>query len=222
MVIGRSWLPFAELVAWAVMAWTAGRRQPERSLAARAGIGALTTVAVLGSEWGHNLAHLAAAQRLGKPADAVRIVGGMPLLVYYQLNDRSVTPRQHMFRSLGGPLFNLLLAPLAWLWLRLAPRGSVAHEVAGAAFQTNLVLGAVSLLPIPGIDGGPLLKWGLVERGRTPQQADSAVRKVNLGLSGGLAVATGVALKRRKWLPGALLALLAASALAVGMRWIEE
>ena len=45
---------------------------------------------VLGSEWCHNLAHAAAARAIGKPVDAIRITWGMPLLVYYDINDKNV------------------------------------------------------------------------------------------------------------------------------------
>jgi hypothetical protein len=78
------------------------------------------------------------------------------------------------------------------------------------------------LLPIPGIDSGPILKWSLVERGRTPAQADVCVQKVNLALGGGLGAVAGVAISRRKWVAGGMMAMLSAAALAVGLGWLKE
>jgi len=74
------------------MAWVAKKRVPERSWLQSLGIGALTMLVVLGSEWCHNLAHAAAARMVGKPMDAIRITWGMPLVVYYDINDENVTP----------------------------------------------------------------------------------------------------------------------------------
>ena len=70
---GDTWLPLTELAVWAIMAWVSGRGHSDRSWRKRLGIGGLTMVAILGSEWGHNLAHAAAARLVGKPMDALRI-----------------------------------------------------------------------------------------------------------------------------------------------------
>ena len=71
----------------------------------------------------------------------------------------------------------------------------------------------------PGIDGGPILKWGLVEAGKTPAQADQFIRKTDgvLGLT--LAFASVAAFKKRRGWLGALCALLAilASSIAGGL-----
>jgi len=85
--------------------------------------------------------------------------------VYYDINDETVTPRQHIVRALGGPICNALILPFALLFRRLARQGSMARDVANAAVGMNAFLCTASLLPIPGIDGGPALKWALVERG---------------------------------------------------------
>ncbi len=112
VVKGQTWLPLTQLGAWGVLAWYAGKKKPERSWFERVGIGALTMPVVLGSEWCHNLAHAAAAYYTGKPMDAIRITWGMPLCVYYDINDASVSPRQHITRSLGGPIFNTIMLPI--------------------------------------------------------------------------------------------------------------
>lgn len=222
VVKGWTGLPLIELVLWGVLSWVAGRKRPDWSLQKRAYAGALTTTIMLGSEWCHNLAHTAVASKIGKPVDAIRIFWGTPLLIYYNINDQQVTPRQHILRALGGPVFNALMVPLTWLAKCLSREGSLTRYAADFALGTNSVLSTISLLPIPGIDGGPILKWSLVESGRSPEEADEVVKGVNLFLGGGLAVASGVALKkRRKWLAAAMAAF-AATSLAIGFGYLKE
>lgn len=222
VVKGLTWLPLAELAGWGIMAWVAGQRRPERSWLARLGIGALTMPVVLGSEWCHNLAHAAAARLVGKPMDALRIMWGMPLVVYHDLADASVTPRQHILRALGGPILNALVLPWAVLLRRRTQPGSVGRDVADAAVGMNLFLCTASLLPLPGIDGGPVLKWWLVERGHAPEQADRLVQQVDGVVGVVLAGAAAMAFKQRRWWWGALLAQFAALALALATGLLRE
>ena len=113
MVKGWNWFPANQIVLWAVMSWAAGREHPRWSRGKSIATGALTMTIILGSEWLHNLAHAAAARWIGKPADALRIFMGMPLMVYRDENNSSVTPREHILRALGGPAFNACLLALA-------------------------------------------------------------------------------------------------------------
>ena len=222
VVKGLTWLPLTELAVWGIMAWVAGRDHPERSWLARLGVGALTMPVILGSEWCHNLAHAAAAQLTGKPMDALRISWGMPLVVYYDINDESVRPRQHIVRALGGPVFNMLLLSLAAVFRKFTRVGSLAREVADAAVGMNLFLSTVSLLPIPGIDGGPVLKWAMVDQGRSLDQADEVVREVDKVLGVGLAAGAGAAFKKKRRFVGVMLALLSIIAMAVGWGYLME
>ena len=222
VVKGLTWLPLTEVAVWLIMAWHAGRGHPERGWGKRLVTGALTMTAILGSEWCHNLAHAVAARLVGKPMDALRVTWGMPLVVYYDVNDESVTPRQHIARALGGPLFNAMLLPLAFLFRRFTPEGSVPREVASAAAGMNLFLSTASLLPIPGIDGGPVLKWTLVARGSTPAEADEAEKAVDRAVGGGLGVAAGVAYKQRRRFLSAILAMFSVLALAAGFGLVRE
>jgi hypothetical protein len=72
-----------------------------------------------------------------------------------------------------------------------------------------------SLAPLPIVDSGSLLKWPLVENGRTPAEADHIVKQV--GVVTGIAVSSaGVMLAiRRSCLPAA--GLLAAGVVAIGV-----
>jgi Zn-dependent protease len=222
VVKGNTWLPLTELALWPVMAWLAGRGRSDRAWRTRLAIGASTMAVVLGSEWCHNLAHAAAAMLLGKPMDALRIVWGMPLVVYYDIDDESVTPREHILRALGGPLCNAVILSFAQMFRRCTRQGTALRDVANAAVGMNTFLCTASLLPIPAIDGAPILKWSLVERGHTVQAADETVRSVNRALSGGLGIAAAVALMRRRRVLGTILALFAGLALAFGLGLIEE
>ncbi len=222
VVKGLSWLPLAQLAAWPIMAWVARRRRPQRSWAQALGVGALTMPVVLGSEWLHNLAHAAAARLVGKPMDAIRIVFGMPLVVYHDINAQDVTPQQHIVRALGGPLFNALLVPFAWLLRRRASADTIAYDLAETALATNIFLPTVGLLPIPFIDGGPVLKWSLVARGRTVPEADQAVRRVNVVLGLLLSLLGGLGWKKRRRLAGGFALALAGWAFIFGFGLMQE
>ena len=222
VVKGLTWLPLAEGVVWIFTTWLAGKRCPERSRCQRLGIGLLTMPIILGSEWGHNFAHAAAASLIGKPMDAMRISWGTPLIHYNDINDTSVTPRQHVVRALGGPIFNMLALGTALLLRNKTHPESIPRELVDTAVGTNTFLCTVSLLPMPGIDGGPILKWSLVEGGATQEEADEKVRRVNGFLGVLLGVASARAFKKRRGLIGALMALLAALALAIGSGLLRE
>ena len=219
---GWTWLPLTELVVWGLMAWEAGRLHPERNWTTRMGVAALTTPIILGSEWCHNLAHAAAAKLVGHPADAIRITWGMPLLVYHDLEDARVTPRQHIIRALGGPLINLTFLGIAALLRPLTKPTSIARDVVNAILGMNTFLVLGGLLPIPGIDGGAALKWALVDQGRSPTQADATVRKVDAVIAVGLGAGAAVAFKKRKRLLGGILAMFAGFALTIATGLLRE
>jgi hypothetical protein len=222
VVKGITGLPVLELVAWGLLTWVADQKKPAWPRSKRVAAGALTTMILFTSEWGHNLAHAAFAHRIGKPADAIRIMGGTPLLIYYDTNDHDVSPRQHIQRASGGPIFNALMVPLCWIARSVTKQGSLSHYVANFALGTNILISSVALLPIPGIDGGPILKWSLVMRGQSPQKADETVQKVNLTVGSGLTIASGVAIqKRHKWL-GAVIGAFALTSLAIGLGLLKE
>jgi Zn-dependent protease len=222
IVRGLTWLPLAQLATFLGMIWYRHHRSPERPPGARVASAAMTTNAILGSEWAHNLAHLVVAHRLRKPMDELQIILGMPRCIYYDLEDIAVTPRQHILRALAGPLFNASLLPLLKRLRQTSPPGSVAHDLWDAALGMNLFLATVSLLPIPGIDGGPILKWTLVEYGQNPQQADQIVRRLNGPLAVLLGLGGLLAYLRKKRFIAVLLGLLSGTALGVFLGWIQE
>ena len=223
-LIWRGWisLPFNQLAFWLYLTWQSERRRPERGLAQNMGVGLLKMAAFLTWEWLHNLAHAATAQWIGKPMDRLDIVAGMPICIYSPDNHRSTTPRQHIYRALGGPLFNLAAMLITRLLRSFTHPSSITREVLDVAVGMNTFLATASLLPIPGIDGGPILKWTLVKRGRTPEQADNLVRTVNIGLTAPLAVLSMAYFHRQSWLSGGLAAAFTALTLAIGIGWLKE
>lgn len=222
MIKGFTWFPLTQSIVWGIMSWIAGKTQPDRSLAERMRIATFTMPAVLGSEWGHNLAHAAVASWISKPMDAIRITWGMPLCVYYDINDDSVTPRQHILRAIGGPLFSFILLLISIVVRRFSPKESLSREVADVSVATNAFLSTVSLLPLPGIDGGSLLKWSLVERGHTVEEADQVIRKVDGGLGIALSFFSRAAISRGRRAIGLLAAMLAVMSFGVALGWIKE
>jgi Zn-dependent protease len=222
VVKGLTWIPLIEIVAAGILTWVSGRRHPNWSLRKKITTGCMAAPIVVGSEWGHNLAHAAAADLIGKPMDAARITWGTPLLVYYDIEDSAVTPKEHIIRASGGPVFNACLVPILALLRRIQKPNSVAHEITDFALTANVFLCTAALLPIPGIDGGPILKWSLVGRGHTPRDADQIVKKVN-GVLGFLLGLLGIqAFKNRRWFLGALLIQFASIALGVALGWLRE
>jgi hypothetical protein len=221
-VQGGAWFPVAQFLAWSLFSQASKQRNPGRSWL-RAGVEGFTQMLVaLGSEWGHNLAHLAASHWIGKPMDEFRIQLGMPRCVYRQINDTTVTPRQHIIRALGGPIFNLLVLPFAVAASMSNKKETIAGRTARTALHTNLFLSLVSLMPIPGIDGGPILKWTLVEKGRSVQEADEVVRKVNGPLALFLGLFSSLSFGKKKILPGFFSAMMSLTCLSIFAGWIKE
>ena len=220
--VGYTWLPITQLITWGVFTQLASRRKPGSWRIAWSIEGFWRMIVTLGSEWCHNLAHVIASNWVNKPMDMLRIQFGMPRCIYHQINDPVVTPRQHILRSLGGPIINLLLLPIGSLARKITRADSIAGVTADSFYQTNQFLSFVSLLPIPGIDGGPLLKWSLVERGKSIKEADETVRKVNGPLALCLGLFSSRAFAKKNILLGFFSMMLGVISLAVFSGWLKE
>ena len=202
---------------WGLAAWLAGRGHPERPWCQRILVGLLSTIAMMVADFGHAMAHIVSARYAGAPMDEILLSEGMPRTLYY---DNDVPPRAHRTRALGGPIFSAIGLALSCLVRGLASQGSVVREVAGWSCLGHGFIAGAGLVPLPIVDGGSILKWTLVERGRTPEQADEVVAQIDLSLGAAL-TATGVAVAAtshqesaaRRWLPA--LGLVAAGAIAI-------
>ncbi len=219
---GYTWLPLAQLATYLGVIVYRTRQSPDKRMIEHIRSAGISTVAILGSEWLHNLAHVAASNLIHKPMDEMQIFAGMPRCIYYEINDLEVTPMEHIKRAAGGPLLNASLLPLLLTLRRICPINSTARELWDVALGMNIFLATVSLLPIPGIDGGPMLKWTLVDRGYSPTQADQTVRRANGPLAIFLAIAGALAYLRRRKGIALLLGLLSGTAFGVFMGWIRE
>ncbi len=219
---GLTWFPASQLLLWVIMTRLSRKNKPDKGFFWHISEGAFTSSALLGAEWCHNLAHVYLANLIGKPMDELRIQMGMPRCIYIEINDREVSPRQHIIRSLGGPLINLLLIPIAALIRFTTNPGSIARETANVFLNTNKFLFTVSVLPIPGIDGGPILKWSLVAKGYDIGEADQVVQNVNGPLSIMLGLFSSWSFLKNKKLRGIFSGLLALISLAVFTGLIKE
>ena len=219
---GLTWFPATQLLLWVIMTRLSRKNKPDKGFFWHISEGALTSSALLGAEWCHNLAHVFLANRIGKPMDELRIQMGMPRCIYIEINDWEVSPRQHIIRSLGGPLINLLLIPIAALIRFTTNPGSIARETANVFLKTNTFLFTMSVLPIPGIDGGPILKWSLVDKGYDIGEADQVVQNVNGPLSIMLGLFSSWSFLKNKKLRGIFSGLLALISLAVFTGLIKE
>ena len=203
---------FGNLFAlWTGMTWLSGRKHPERHFPVRLFAGALSASALILSDVGHAFAHTISARFAGAPMDEIELSSGMPRTIYHEDH---VPPRVHRMRALGGPLFSVLGLGISLLVRSLVPRHSIAREVADWSSVGHGLILTGSLAPLPIVDGGSLLKWTLVDRGRTPAHADKIVKQA--GIATGVAT-TGAGVMfatRRRWILAA--GLLAAGMVAIG------
>lgn len=213
---GLNWLPLNQVLFWGVFTWQSWKARAGWPVWKHLLLGGAKMTVVLGSEWCHNLAHTAAARAVGKPVDALRILFGMPVLIYNEPEHSSITPRMHIIRSLAGPACNACLLAVSHLFHRITRVGSPGRDVADAAVVMNTFITTAAFVPLAEFDGGPVMKWSLISGGYTPNQAAVIIRNTNRVLGSGLTGAAVVALTRRNWLLALLFALLGGLALRAG------
>jgi hypothetical protein len=182
------------VLLWGGLTWWGMRRHPKRGLGHGLLIGFLTLLVLTIVDIGHALAHIFSARYARAPMDEVLITANMPRTLYWN-ND--VSPDQHRLRALGGPIFNALAFLLSLTIYRLVPRNSLARELSGWSTLGHGLLFILCLVPLPVVDGGTLLKWTLVARGRSQADADELVRRIDLGIAA-LVGAFGAALVGRQ------------------------
>jgi Zn-dependent protease len=214
---GVNWLPLNQLVVWGFFTWNSFKKYTSWSKFQHLILGGLQMFVLLGSEWCHNLAHVAAARSVGKPVDAVRILFGMPILLYDQPEHPSVTPRQHIIRSSGGPICNTVLWLICKIFQRSVPAGSPTREIVNTATGMNAFLVSASLVPVPFLDGGPILKWSLIERGAPPAKVTAMITRSQQITGAGLLGSAVIAICKRNWLMAMLMTFLGAISLATGL-----
>ncbi|HNP85678.1 MAG: hypothetical protein JST60_13680 [Chloroflexi bacterium SZAS-1] len=187
---------------WASVTLVQFHWHPERGFWQGLLIGLVTTLFLLIVEFGHDLAHIVSARYAGAPMDEILISADMPRTLY---SNNAVSPNVHRMRALGGPIFNIMGLLLSLAIYRAASSASITKELAGWwAFGHGLQL-MMSLLPLPPVDGGTILKWTLVARGKTESEADKVVGRVDWIL-GSIVILAGIGLIFvQKWTMGLIL-----------------
>lgn len=117
----------------------------ERRAAQAAAAGALWYTADLA----HVVGHIVSSQAAGAPMDAVDF-GLYPKSVYHS---HDVSPQQHIGRACGGVAASLVAA-LALAALRSGVSSPVARRLLTIAAAQHGLLFALSMLPVPFVDGG--------------------------------------------------------------------
>jgi hypothetical protein len=219
---GWTWLPVNQVLLWGYFAWQSLQKHASWSLGQHLGLGGLRMVVFLGSEWFHNLAHVAAARAAGQPVDALRVIAGMPVLLYEQPEHPSITPRQHILRSLAGPLSSFWLLIMSKFFQLGTRPGSAAREVADTAVVMNTFIASAACLPVPVFDGGPTLKWSLIARGVSPARSEALIRRANQVIGPGLIGAAAAAASKRSWFLALVVGLLGVISLSVGFGRAEQ
>ncbi len=157
---------------WGFFVWLAGRRKPERPFSQNILIGTLSLPLAFIADIGHAMAHTESAKRAGAPMDEILLSADMPRTLYAN-ND--VPPRTHIIRASGGPIYSAIGLTLSLLWRSFSPPASLSRELADiSSFYHGMIFGC--LIPLPIIDGGTILKWSLVEKGYSPEEADDIVK----------------------------------------------
>jgi hypothetical protein len=188
------------LLGWAGVTWLGIYWHPRRSVWQGLLIGFLSFLLLMFADFGHALAHIFSARYAKAPMDEILIAGDMPRTIYL---DNDVAPRTHWMRALGGPIFSASFLLLSLGFFAIAPQSSILRELTAWSTAGHAFIFLGSLLPLPIVDGGAILKWLLVERGKTEREAEATIKRVNLAMVL-LAVITGIILVvMRMWIAGA-------------------
>lgn len=188
------------LVLWGGITWFGLLWHPERNFWQSLLIGFVSTVLLALADFAHPLAHIFSARYAGAPMDEIVISSEMPHTLY-QNND--VAPNVHRMRALGGPIFNLAGLLVSLIIFQLSSVHSIAREWMGWSAVGHGYILVASLLPLPMVDGGTILKWTLVAKGKTEAEADDLVRQINWILGLVIAMAgIGLAFFTKLWIIG--------------------
>ncbi len=105
----------------------------------------------------HSLGHLLAGKLVGAPMDEL-IVTATRQVNHYEGNQGQHSKATHVARAAGGPLANLVVALLAFVAARLFQKKQAQAASGAAEFALfNALFGALSLLPLPSVDGHSIL-----------------------------------------------------------------
>jgi len=174
----RSSFWLAPISLWIFLTCLSGRHREDRPISLNLLIGAVGTVIAMAADIGHALAHSFSAKFAAAPMDEVRLGLDMPRTIYYN-ND--IEPRQHILRALGGPIFSAIGFLVSIIWRLLSPARSISRHLADISCISHgfILLGA--FFPHPAVDGGTLLKWTLIDRGKELEEVEKITRNASAG-----------------------------------------
>lgn len=187
---------------WIGITWIFLFRNPERGFWQCMLIGFMSVVLLLIADFGHAIAHIFSARYAKAPIDEISIIGDMPRTLYW---DNDVSPNVHGMRAMGGPIFSALGLLLSVAIYGVVSGNIIARELAVISAVGHGFIFIGSLLPLPMVDGGTILKWTIVASGKTALEADKIVKRVNMVIGiAGLIIGV-VLLSKQLWIPGVAL-----------------
>jgi hypothetical protein len=189
------------VLLWAILTWLETVWHPGMAFWEAVLIGLTVVLVLIPADVGHAIAHIFSARWAGAPMDEILLSAGMPRTLDW---NNAVSPNAHRLRAIGGPLFNLVALLLSLAIFALVTNNSTVWELAAwSALGHGLIL-IMSLVPLPVVDGGTLLKWTLVASGRTETEADAALRRLDWGLGTITEIAGLVLVASRLWIAGGI------------------
>jgi hypothetical protein len=124
---------------------------PNLSLSERIYQSLLFTIAVEMTTVLHAFGHILSGKMVHSAMDELLITTTRDVNLYH--GDQSAIPGHvHLVRSLGGPVFNLLIAGLCLIFAPLLSPGFWSDLVA-SLISTNLFFGVGGFIPLPSVDG---------------------------------------------------------------------
>jgi hypothetical protein len=113
--------------------------------------GLIFTIAVEITTVLHAFGHILSGKMVHSAMDELLITTTRDVNLYH--GDQSIIPGHiHLVRSLGGPIFNLIVAGVCFGVAPVIPSGFWADLMA-SLIATNLFFGIGSFLPLPSVDG---------------------------------------------------------------------
>ena len=189
---------------WVGVTWLGLYWHPGRGFWPGVFFGFVSVILLLIADFGHAIAHIFSARYAGAPMDEIQISagGGMPRTLYW---NNEVSPDVHRMRAIGGPIFNLLGLILSLVIYAAVPGNSIAWELAAWSAVGHGLLLIMSLSPVPIVDGGTILKWTLVARGKAVTEADEIVRRVDWAMGIVAGIVGVVLIAMQIWIAGVIL-----------------
>ena len=124
---------------------------PNLSLTDRLYQSMLFTIAVEITTALHALGHILSGKMVNSAMDELLITATRDVNLYHG-DQNSIPSHVHLVRSLGGPMFNLIVAGLLSIAAPNVPAGFWSGLVA-SLISTNLFFGFGGFLPLPSVDG---------------------------------------------------------------------